>query len=296
MRGPAPALAERLRALGPVLDMPAMQALYADVPEVDASAGISVTADVAYGPDPLHRVDVYRPARAAAAAPVLLLFHGGGFIRGDKHERANAGRYFARHGYLALVPNYRLAPAHGWPAGAQDVIAALQWAKQHAVAHGGDARRLFLVGESAGAAHVASATLIRALHPPGGLGIAGAALCAGVYNAELEFLARPQFGIATPDPRNDAYFGAVPSKLRSRSIVRLIDADPFPLLISYAELDLVQMQIQAGELFARLATEHGFQPALAVIPGHNHLSQFFSYNTGDESLSAPVLAFLRSCP
>jgi triacylglycerol lipase len=77
------------------------------------------------------------------------------------------------------------------------------------------------------------------------------------------------------------------------STVDQIDADPLPLLITFAELDLVQMQVQAGELFARLVTRHGFSPELHVIRGHNHLTQVFSLNTGDESLSAPVLNFIR---
>jgi triacylglycerol lipase len=78
------------------------------------------------------------------------------------------------------------------------------------------------------------------------------------------------------------------------SIVDLVDAPPVPMLISFAELDLLQMQVQAGELFARLVTRHGYAPQLAVIRGHNHLSQILSINTGDESLSAPILAFLRA--
>jgi hypothetical protein len=68
-----------------------------------------------------------------------------------------------------------------------------------------------------------------------------------------------------------------------------------PLLITFAELDLLQMQVQAGELFARLVTEHGLKPQLRVIPGHNHLTQGYAVNTGDESLSAPLLEFMRAC-
>jgi acetyl esterase len=54
----------------------------------------------------------------------------------------------------------------------------------------------------------------------------------------------------------------------------------------------LQMQIQAGELFARLVTNHGFTPQLGVVRGHNHLTQVYAVNTGDESLSAPMLKFL----
>ena len=54
------------------------------------------------------------------------------------------------------------------------------------------------------------------------------------------------------------------------------------------------MQVQAGELFARLVTDHGYSPQLRVIRGHNHLTQVYAVNTGDESLSAPLLEFLRA--
>lgn len=137
--------------------------------------------------------------------------------------------------------------------------------------------------------------LLRRFRPAGGLGIAGAVLISGVYNLELERKARRQFGIATPDPRNEAYFGSDFARYPEMTIVDQIDAEPMPLLITYAELDLLQMQVQAGELFGRLVTRHGFSPDLRVIRGHNHLTQVFSLNTGDESLSAPVLQFLHGC-
>jgi triacylglycerol lipase len=160
-------------------------------------------------------------------------------------------------------------------------------------AHGGDPEHIVLAGESAGAAHVAAATLIKRFHPAEGLKIAGAYLASGVYNAQLELLARSQLGIATPDPRNEAYFGADFARYPAMSTVELVDADPFPLAISYAELDPVQMQAQAGELFARLVTRHGFMPRIAMIRNHNHLSQVVSINSGDEALAGPLLAFVR---
>jgi triacylglycerol lipase len=220
---------------------------------------------------------------------------GGGFIRGDKTERENFGQRFAREGIVTAVANYRLAPLHQWPAGAEDVIAAYLWVSRNAAQLGVDPNCIFLVGESAGAAHVAAATLVRRFHPKEGLVIAGTVLISGVYNAYLESLARVQFGVTTPDPRNEAYFGSDFERYRQMSTVELIDAPPSaPLLITYAELDLLGMQVQAGELFARLVTHHGYSPQLRVIRGHNHLTQVYAVNTGDESLSAPLLEFLRA--
>jgi acetyl esterase len=221
-----------------------------------------------------------------------VFLHGGGFVRGDKSDRENVGQRFAREGFLVLVANYRLAPTHQWPAGAQDVIAVYQWARARASQLGGDPGRIFLVGESAGAAHVATAILVRRFHPQEGLAIAGAVLISGVYNVHLEKLARNQFGVLSPDPRNEPYYGSNFDHYKSMSTIELIDAPATPLLITYAELDLLQMQVQAGELFARLVTQHGFEPQLKVIRGHNHLTQTYAVNTGDESLSAPLLRFL----
>ncbi len=286
---------QRIRALGPVLDLQFSQAMYKPLLENQRRDGVEVFRDIAYGTDVRHRLDIYRPQRERAAAPVMVFMPGGGFIRGDKSERENVGQYFARAGFAVAVANYRLAPTHVWPAGAEDVIAVYRWIRDNAAQHGLDPKRIVLAGESAGAAHVAAATLIRRFHPAGGLSIAGAVLISGVYNPVLEKLAREQFGVATPDPRNEAYFGSDFGSYRSMSTIALIDAPPTaPLLITYAELDLLQMQVQACELFARLVTDFGCKPRLSVIRGHNHTTQTYAINTGDESLSAPILEFLRA--
>jgi triacylglycerol lipase len=286
-------LEEAIRAAGPVIDPPFAKALYAPL-LADAPRGGEEVKDIAYGSDQRHRLDLYLPLHADGAAPVVVFLHGGGFIRGDKGDRAHAGHYFSRHGVLAILPNYRLGPRHRWPAGAQDVSSVLAWARAHVAQYGGNPDHIVLAGESAGAAHVAAATLIRRFHPEEGLKIAGAFLASGVYNAELELLARGQLGIATPDPRNEAYFGTDFAGYRAMSTVALVDAEPFPLAISYAELDPVQMQAQAGELFARLVTRHGFQPQISVVRGHNHLSQVYAINSGDDALAGRMLAFVRN--
>jgi triacylglycerol lipase len=288
-----PEIAQAIRAAGPVIDPPAAKALYAAL-LAQAPRGGEVVRDIAYGQDERHRLDLYLPLAASGPAPVVVFLHGGGFIRGDKADREAVGHYFSRHGVLAILPNYRLGPRHQWPAGAEDASSVLAWARAHVAGYGGNREHIVMAGESAGAAHVAAATLVKRFHPAEGLQIAGAFLASGVYNAELELLARSQLGIATPDPRNEAYFGLDFANYRAMSTVALVDAAPFPLAISYAELDPVQMQAQAGELFAGLVTRHGFQPRISVVRGHNHLSQVYSINTPDEALAGPLLDFVRA--
>lgn len=283
-------IAAQLRRRGPVIDVAGTKALYAPLLARQPRDGVRVETDLAYGDDARHRLDVYVP-QAQAPHGVLVFLHGGGFLRGDKGERANVGHAFARDGYLVVLPNYRLAPSHRWPAGALDVAAVLRWVAEHAGTYDAGAVPVVVAGESAGAAHVAASRLLKQFAETAPAP-AGMVLISGPYNPRLEGLARAQFGIATPDPRNEAYFGADPAAWDGMSTVDLVDVAPFPVLMSYAELDPPQMQVQAGELFARLVSRHGFRPALRVIRGHDHLSQLYSIGTGDDSLAGVLRAWL----
>ena len=121
------------------------------------SERVRVQQDVSYALDDRQCLDLYAPAEAAGL-PILIYVPGGGFVGGDKRDEfgfySNIGCYFAERGFLVLVMNYRLAPAHGWPAGGEDVGSAVAWARKHAAAHGGDPGRLAVFGQSAGASHV----------------------------------------------------------------------------------------------------------------------------------------------
>jgi acetyl esterase len=249
-------------------------------------------SDIAYGPHPRHRLDICCPTTEAEARPVLVFFHGGGFIRGDKVDRINVGTWGASQGFLTVLANYRLAPEFRWPSGPVDVTAVLGFVREHARAWGGDPNRVVLVGESAGAAHVAAASLMTRFQPPDWR-IAGAALLSGPYNAGLEALAPQALGIAQPDVRNTAYFGEDTAMWHQASIADQLDAAPFPVLIAAAERDLLQMKVQAGELFARLVRTHGFMPELHWWAGHDHFTPGASLGSPDTTVSGPLAAFVR---
>lgn len=98
-----------------------------------------------------HLLDVYRPAKQEGKLPVVLYIHGGGFRILSKDSHWGMGLAFAERGYVVFLANYRLAPKNRYPAAVEDVAAALQWVAKHAHEYGGDASRLVLAGESAGA-------------------------------------------------------------------------------------------------------------------------------------------------
>ena len=291
---PEDAIATQLRQLGPGFNLPEVRALYEPLLARQPRDGVTLHANLQYGTHHRQHVDVYLPGGTGQDRPVLVWLHGGGFIRGDKNSRANIGWWGAREGFVVVLPNYRLAPECGWPSGPTDVVVLWNWLQAEAERFGGDPQGIVLAGESAGAAHVAAAVLMRRFHPPS-WGPAGAVLMSGPYNAHLEGVAHAALGIPMPDPRNEAYFGPDRTSWREASIVEHIDADPLPLWISYAERDLLQMQVQACELFARLVTLHGFHPELRMVREHNHFSSGYSIGTDDMSVSSPLKSFIRRC-
>ena len=293
-QGPAPEVLAQLRSWGTLASMPDVKAFYSLRLAGQDRTEIGLASDLPYGAHPRQRMDVYYPQAPGSERPVLLFLHGGGFIRGDKADRANLGWWGARQGFVTVLANYRLAPEVTWPSGAQDVVAACQRMHELCRSFGGDPQAIVLAGESAGAAHVAAAVLIQSFQPQNWK-IAGAFLLSGPYDAQLERLARSALGIPTPDPRNDAYFGVDQPDWAAASIVECIDAAPFPLVVGMAERDLPQMQVQAGALFSRLVTRHGFQPDFLVLPEHNHFSAAAALGTEDESLARPLAEFVRSC-
>lgn len=103
---------------------------------------------------------IYRPSGLLSRLnPVVLYFHGGGFVTGDLDSHDASARALARRtGAIVVSPAYRLAPEHRFPAAHDDAWAAWQWLVANVEALNGDPRRLALAGEDAGgnlAGHVA---------------------------------------------------------------------------------------------------------------------------------------------
>ncbi len=93
----------------------------------------------------------YAPERGEGA-PLLVFFHGGGFVFGDLDTHDAPCRVLCRHGGMhVLAVAYRLAPENPFPAPVEDALAALRWAQTHATELGADPARVGVGGDSAGA-------------------------------------------------------------------------------------------------------------------------------------------------
>lgn len=123
------------------------------LPHADpARHGVEVLRDISYRPtgERWHLLDVYRPVERDGPLPVVLYVHGGAFSILSKDTHWLMALAFARRGYVVFNINYRLAPAHRFPAAVEDACAAARWVLDHAPAYGGDPERLVYAGESAG--------------------------------------------------------------------------------------------------------------------------------------------------
>lgn len=105
--------------------------------------------DVAYGDDPLQRLDVIAPS-AARDVPILFFIHGGYWRMLDKSAQTFIAPHWVERGAVVVLPNYRLAPAVSLEDISLDVAQALAWTWRHARRLGGDPARIVVAGHSAG--------------------------------------------------------------------------------------------------------------------------------------------------
>lgn len=241
-------------------------------------------ADMAYGDHPRQKLDLYPADRPNA--PVLLFVHGGGFVAGDKASDpvfyGNVPRYFAHHGYLGVAMNYRLAPDVTWPAGSEDVVAALGWLVAHAVEYGGDPTRILILGQSAGAAHSASVIFDDRFILPDA--VKAAALLSGFYQAAAPLEGGPKF-----------YYGAdEEQKWEDRSPLTHVDAGHIPLMLGVAEYDPAIIARQTLLLAQELNAVDGQPPQLYWARNHNHVSPVHSLGLGTDLVGSALRAFFTT--
>jgi len=106
-------------------------------------------------------LDVWASQRGAASRPVLIFYHGGGWVKGRRQDYGFAARAFVARGFVVVVPDYRKVPGVRFPAFLQDGADAVRWTRDNIARFGGDASRLALAGHSAGGYTVAMLALDR---------------------------------------------------------------------------------------------------------------------------------------
>ncbi|GAA1735543.1 alpha/beta hydrolase [Isoptericola hypogeus] len=208
----------------------------------------AVTEIAVPGPAGQIPARLYRPSGRPAEGrlPLVVTLPGGGFVFGDRFMTAwLSSRLSVRLGAVVVSPGYRLAPEHPAPAAGEDCYAVTSWVAAHADELGGDAGRLAVVGESAGATLAAVVTLMA--RERGGPAVRAQGLLQGAFDL------RP--GSPMMSPRSSWPFGRPSDAPGSVAAYLGAHGDPSDPLVS-----------------PLLARDHaGLPPAFVLTADHDYL-------------------------
>jgi acetyl esterase/lipase len=194
--------------------------------------------------------------------------HGGSWQHGDSTQLAALNRYLAARGYMVAAINYRLLPDHPFPAGCDDLRAAIDYLRANAEAIGADPRRIVLLGRSAG-----GQLALLVAYTAGDPAIRGVI---GIYPA-IDLVYAYQH---PSDPRLldgpavlRAYLGGSPEQARATyaaaSPTSFVASNTPPTLLIHGESDELVSPAQSRRLAARLA-DAGRPHLLLQLPWATH--------------------------
>src|SRR5579871_201231 len=285
-----PDIAKKLAELGRVVDPPATANLYAPLQPKEPYFGVRIERDLKYGPAERNRLDVFMPQATTSGRAVLIFVHGGAFIGGDKRTADgpfydNIMLWAVKSGFIGVNVTYRLAPQFQWPAGAEDLASAVQWVSKEIGERGGDPSRIYLMGHSAGAFHVANYVSHPEFYKVKNGGLKGAIMISATYDLTTTG--------AVGGPER-AYYGDDASRYASRSSLPGLLKTDIPLMAVSAELDL-PVFVQQLDLFKNAICRRSSGCARTVmLPQHSHMSEVYSINTDDTRLTDQIVDFVKS--
>jgi acetyl esterase/lipase len=249
----------------------------------------NVAKDLAYGPHPRHVLDVYAP-RSAANAPVIVFAHGGAFVDGHKDRNseiyANVGWYFGRNGVVLVNTEYRLAPEFKYPAATEDVASAVEWVRSNIERFGGDPRRVFVMGHSAGACHVGLYAYDPRFRAVGPKQVSGLIVISGRVRTETS--------ADNPNAKKvEAYVGSDAAALEQASVVNYVTRESVPTMVAFGEWENPLLDLHCTELLHRLSQTQRRTPRVVRLSGYTHSGMIAHFNTAEERVGQEILAFIR---
>jgi triacylglycerol lipase len=192
--------------------------------------------------------------------------------------------FAARNGMVGVNVEYRLAPEFAWPSGLQDLAGAVGFVRDNIASYGGDPNRVFLMGHSAGASHVAGYVSHPEFFGPKGSGLAGAIFSSGSYDLKAE----------EPGDSQVAYYGTDASRYQERAPLPGLVKSSTPFMMSSAELDPPAIAAQFATLKDAMCRSARGCVRSMVLPHHSHMSESYSINTADRQLSDQILEFIKT--
>lgn len=257
------------------------------------TSGFTKTADIPYGGPghalPRRKLDVYVPndASPTGGRPVVVFYYGGSWDSGRKEEYLFVAEALTSQGWIAVLPDYRLYPEVKFPEFLDDAALAMRWTRDNIASHGGDPKRIFAMGHSAGA-HIAAMLAYDTQHLQK----------VGIQPRELAGfigLAGPYDFLPLKSERLKVIFGPEEQRPRSQPI-NFVTADAPPALLLHGDADTIVGPHNSANL-ARRIQERGGRVQLLRYPdlGHRDIVVNLSalFRAGKPELPA-IAAFIRN--
>ena len=241
-------------------------------------------ADIAYGPAPRQRLDVYRPLRSpptpAANGPLVVYFYGGTWSSGNRASYRFVGEALASRGAVVVIPDYGLSPAFKYPVFVRDSALAVKWALENAERLGAHPRQVYVMGHSSGAYNAAMVALDARW-----LGEVGASphQLAGWIG-----LAGPYDFLPIENPQAQVAFGWPVTAPDSQPMAHASAASPPALLIAVSADKLVNPVRNTQQLATRLRAA-GVQVQTREFDNLGHMTLIGAVAGPLEWIGGPVL-------
>jgi len=303
---------EKLPSMGTEIMKVLMPTIHAFVPELQKNKSTILSiprVEYIYGSHPRQKLDMYTAVSSPSTSPILIFLYGGGLVQGDKIVPPqlvpdslvyhNLGSFFAQRGYTTIIPDYRRANTSTtgedavYPSGGEDLALALRWLEKHLAETGSEQRDVFIMGNSAGAVHIATYLLDGRWKEDRLAAIGGSAL--GRLKGAILLSIPADFEAAREDrlPALTGYYGSAEGlknlcptgllKSASDGTENQKELGIPDVLAITADLDPIDEIIQPSEGFVGLWKKN-WKSGLEyeVIAKHNHISPPYALGTGDE--------------
>lgn len=232
------------------------------------------------------------PGRAGGA-PCVVLIHGGGWDGGSRTELAGLNRWLAARGVAVAAFDYRLAPAHPWPAQAEDLRVVVRWIHANAARLGVDPERITLVGRSAGG-QIATAVAYGEQLP----GVRAVVALYACHDLEFVWSIRSEKDALNSDLLVRQYLGGGPegeaqaARYRSASGEKLVHPGAPKTLLIHGKLDELVWCRHSERLAAALARE-GVPHVFVKLPWATHAGEANLHGPSGQLITAAVLRAAR---
>ncbi len=255
--------------------------------EAVITENIDYLSDVNYA-DGRDLLDVYMP-QGAIDAPVIVFFHGGGLLAGDKTYGKTIATSLVKRGFGVVSANYRLSPNYAHPAHVQDTAAATAWVINNIAAYGGDAKNVFIAGHSAGAYLAALLAIDRSYLEKHTLGID--AVKGTILISPFLYVEETAPERIASNPIFKSIWGDKRDGWLKASVTPYIGPDRDNILVIYADGDDAWRKEQNRRFVAGLQREGNSNVAALEVANRNHRTIMSDILKQDDQIGNVVVNF-----